>query len=94
MIMDEKRDYRWIITRDRFQEEYPDHGGSVGTEGPLWAVASTKSNPVEFSLWDDDDNCMAEGMLYGNYDGFEPLDDFGAWNWGCTYVKIGGETLY
>jgi len=37
---------------------------------------------------------MAEGMLYGNYDGFEPLDDFGEWNWGCTYIKIGGEILY
>ena len=34
MVMDEQRDYRWVITRDRFQEEYPDHGGSVGTEGP------------------------------------------------------------
>jgi hypothetical protein len=48
---------------------------------------------VRFSLYDDDDECYYEGMLYGDYEGFEPLDDFGTPNAGCVKMKLNGEWL-
>ena len=80
--------YRWKITRDRI-----DDGESKGVEGPAYLDPSVTDNPVHFSLYDDDDNCYYEGMLYGDYSGFEPLDDYGMPNAGCTYIKIDGEIL-
>ena len=79
--------YRWIITKDRFD------GESTGVEGPHGLDRTLMENPARFSLYDDDHVCMAEGMIYGDYDGFEPLDDFGTGNWGCTGIKYGGQYL-
>tara|TARA_Y100000310_G_scaffold236836_1_gene240085 strand:- start:225 stop:497 length:273 start_codon:yes stop_codon:yes gene_type:complete len=80
--------YYWKITRDRISD--PDEKSSKGVSGPGDCDATLKTNPAKFSLYDDDDNCYYEGMLYGNYCGFEPLDDFGEGWAGCTYVKING----
>ena len=83
--------YRWIITKDRCDGDA--EGNSKGVEGPRGLDKTLKTNPAHFSLWDDDGDCMAEGMIYGDYDGFEPLDDWGMANWGCTGIKYGGEYL-
>ncbi len=80
--------YRWIITKDRIED-----GRAVGTVGPRDANDNVTSNPTRFSMWDDDDICYYEGMLYGNFDGFEPLDDFGTPNAGCANIKIDGRYL-
>jgi hypothetical protein len=81
-------EYRWKITKDRI-----DNGESVGIEGPRNLDSKVKDNPTRFSLYDDDKNCYYEGMLYGDYSGFEPLDDFGMPNAGCTLVKVDGGWL-
>ncbi len=52
-----------------------------------------RSNPVHWSAYTDDDECLYEGMLYGDYDGFEPLDDFAMPDAGCVKIKVGGEWL-
>ena len=83
--------YRWIITRDRISD--PDEKSSKGTQGPHNCNFTLKTNPTRFSLYDDDDNCYYEGMLYGDYCGLEPLDDFGEGWAGCTYVKINGKRI-
>jgi hypothetical protein len=70
-------EYRWKITKDRI-----DNGRAVGVEGPRNLDSKVKDNPTRFSLYDDDKNCYYEGMLYGDYSGFEPLDDFGMPNAG------------
>lgn len=80
--------YRWTITRDRLEGAHYE-----GTEGPRNLDPTITNNPVRFSLWDDDGICYYEGMLYGDYDGFEPLDDFGTPFAGCTAIKIDGEWL-
>ena len=77
--------YYWKITKDRI-EDGDAKGVSNGDE-------SITSNKTHFSMYDDDDNCYYEGMIYGDYDGFEPLDDFGMPNAGCTYIKINGEIV-
>ena len=82
--------YYWIITKDMLDtnKDY----SAVGIEGPA-GNRRTKENPVKFNMYDDDDNCYYEGMLYGDYEGFEPLDDFGMPHTGCTYIKINGELI-
>lgn len=88
--------YRWIITKDHISGA--DEKSAVGTQGPRNSDDNLKSNPQRFSLWDDDGDCYAEGMLYStdeehNYEDaiFSPLDNFGTPNWGCTAIKIDGE---
>ena len=88
--------YRWIITKDRISE--PDEKSAVGVEGPFSCDSTLKSNPQRFSLYDDDGECYAEGMLYStdkshNYEEalFGPLSDYGLPNWGCTQIKVDGE---
>ena len=44
-------------------------------------------------MYDDDNNCYYKGMIYGDYDGTEPLYDFGMPNAGCTYIKINGKEV-
>ena len=82
--------YYWIITKDMLDtnKDY----SAVGIEGPA-GNCRTKENPVKFNMYDDDDNCYYEGILYGDYEGFEPLDDFGMPDSGCTYIKINGELI-
>jgi len=80
--------YRWVITKDHISE-----GRDVGVTGPRDADDAVKSNPSRFSLYDDDDECYYEGMLYGDFEGFEPLDDYGTPNAGCVKMKLDGEWL-
>ena len=81
--------YRWKITRDRINDD----GSEKGISGPRGCDDNLKTNPKRFSMYDDDGECYYEGMIYGDYDGLEPLDDFGMPNAGCTYVKMGGEII-
>lgn len=83
--------YRWKITKDHLADA--DEQSDKGLEGPSNADDSVTSNPTRFSMYDDDGECYYEGMLYGDFDGFEPLDDFGTGNAGCTGIKIAGEWL-
>lgn len=81
------RKYRWKITRDHLD------GDAVGVEGPRNRDPELKSNPKPFVLKDDDGETYYQGMLYGDYDGFEPLEDFGTPNAGCTEIWIDGAPL-
>jgi hypothetical protein len=38
-------------------------------------------------MFDDDNILYYEGRILGNYRGFEPLDDYGMPNAGCTKIK-------
>ena len=88
--------YRWIITKVHLEDE----GDEVGTTGPRNLDENLKSNPEHFSVYDDDGECYAEGMLYSTDAAngteetcFAPLNDFASPNWGCTMMKLGGEWL-
>jgi hypothetical protein len=93
--------YRWVITKDHISE--PDENSAVGVQGPFDSDENLKSNPQRFSLYDDDNECYAEGMLYSTDDAydrhypadidFSPLDDYGAPNWGCTAIKHGDKFI-
>ena len=80
--------YRWIITKDRIGD-----GENKGVEGPYDADPNVTNNKATFSMYDDDGECYYEGYIFGDYDGFEPLEDYGMPNDGCTGIKIDGEWL-
>lgn len=82
--------YRWAITRDHIAERTGDES-TVGTSGPYGADEAIITNPVQWYAYDDDGELYYEGMLYGDYEGLEPLDDFCMPYAGCTAIKINGE---
>ena len=82
--------YRWIITKDNITRN--EFENSVGMSGPEKHDELLVENRARFSLWDKDGDCCFEGTLDGDYEGFEPLDDFGLAQ-GCTGIKLNGEWL-
>ena len=78
--------YYWKITKVHLDDCKDEVGVCDGD-------SAITTNSARFSMYDDDDNCYYEGMIYGKYDGFEPLDDFGMPNAGCTYIKVNGEVI-
>ena len=88
--MSEKPAYRWKITKVHLDFL----SGEKGVQGPRNLDPDITDNPIQFWMYDDDDECYYEGMLYGDYDGFEPLDDFGMPNAGCVHIKLQGDTHY
>lgn len=80
--------YRWVITEDLI-----DGGKALGLQGPENLNVDLTGNRDTFELYDDDGILYARGSIYGDYDGFEPLDDYGTPGWGCTGIKYGGKWL-
>ena len=73
--------YNWVITKD-----YIDNGNMVGMNGPNNNSGATE-NEGEFRMFDDDGEMYYGGKIWGDYDGFEPLDDFGMPFAGCTMIE-------
>jgi hypothetical protein len=91
----------WIITKDHIAEKDAEPGtncNAVGVIGP----SSTKKTKEEilahpekqfFQMFDDDGVLYYDGFMVfsKNSSGFEPLDDFGCPNAGCTMIKYKDE---
>lgn len=88
----------WTITKDTTAEPNSKPGtntNAVGMVGPKFVVTHTHLQIVnhpeakKFRMKDDDDNVYYEGVaVMGKFHtGFEPLDDFGAPNAGCTSIE-------
>jgi len=92
--MDATPKYRWEITKDHISGAATALlGKQANVTGPRGCDDSITDNPAKFAMHDDDGKLYYEGTIWGNYDGFEPLDDFGAPNAGCTSIDIDGERL-
>ena len=82
--------YRWIITIDYIADLKARPYSNVnahGLCGPYDVDFSIRDNPVPFRLRDGDGTLYYEGILYGDYEGFEPLDDWGKGNAGAVTVE-------
>jgi len=77
-------EYNWIITTDHINDV------EKGLTGPSNKSRHT-ANETDFQLLDDDGELYYTGTLFGDFEGFEPLDDFGMPNAGCTEIKLRGE---
>jgi len=84
--------YRWKIDKDYLDGD--GENSAVGTEGPRDLDPTIKSNPQGFTLYDDDDNAYYHGWLYGDYEGFEPVYDFGLGYAGAPHIKFDGDENY
>jgi len=66
-------------------------GGSTMWTQEGWVVEGSmkikiiRPFPHKFRMYDDDDQCYYEG--YCEEEEFDPLDDYGAPNAGCAYIK-------
>jgi len=76
--------YNWEITRD-----YINHGAETGLEGPRNLTPHT-ANKTEFQMYDGDGELYYAGTIWGDFEGFEPLDDFGTPSAGCIEIKLRG----
>ena len=85
--------YRWKITKDYTAENMPVEYDDTGVEGPRGLNRDIVANPAEFYMYDDDGEVFYRGMIYGTYEGFEPLDDFGYPNAGCVTIRINGQYI-
>ena len=89
--------YKWIITKDFSPQPGAlagTNGNALGLAGPRGADDSITADqlPDKFKMYDDDGELMYEGVCNCLttdaccVDGFEPLDDFGMPNAGCTRI--------
>jgi hypothetical protein len=88
--------YRWIITRDHLAEPGTTQGtnqNAVGVVGPHDASEEITDNEAEFKIFDSDGELYYTGKLFGEYEGFEPLDDYGRPNAGASEIHINGKSL-
>lgn len=91
--------YGWIITRDHLHEKDPEGFTSEkGTAGPrdisdanYKALQAGKGKT--FTMRDDDNILYYTGRIIGEYEGTEPLDDFGTPNAGATSITVAGERI-
>lgn len=79
----------WVITQDHISDG---EANGVYNGDPAIALDNPKSMS-KFEMYDDDGVLYYNGEIYGEYDGFEPLDNYGMPNAGCTGIKIDGEWL-
>lgn len=86
-------EYGWVIDEDHLGSR--EAMGRMGPRNidPFWVKLLDKGAGVPFTLFDDDGILYYIGRIIGNYSGFEPLDDFGAPNAGCTEIRYKGVTL-
>lgn len=73
----------WIITKDHISYDQND----VGTGNPNILNAPDK---IPFKMYDDDNELYYEGFMVSDMGEslFNPLDDFGMPNAGCTKIEI------
>ena len=90
--MKTKAKYAWRIIRDYLTPK-GEEGYAAGKAGPSNSDGDPKAfeKREKFRLLDDDDQIYYAGEIGGDYDGFEPLDDFGAGWAGCTTVQYKNE---
>lgn len=84
--------YAWMIDKDVLFNPAHEDKSAVGVVGPRNASSDliAKLNRGEgdkFEMRDDDGELYYKGRIVGNFEGFEPLDDYGTPNAGCTSIR-------
>jgi hypothetical protein len=83
--------YGWIITVDHIENSEKPVIGPSGISPELTAHLN-KNQGQKFKMYDDDGELYYSGRIIGDYSGFEPLDDYGTPNAGCTEIKLYNST--
>jgi len=82
--------YCWILDYNKYERK-----GITGpkTQDPNLQSALAKGEGEKFEMLDADGELYCRGRIIGNYDGFEPLDDYGKPALGCTDIYYNGKRL-
>lgn len=84
--------YGWVIDRDHIEMKAKSVMGPRNIAPKIEEQLKTTKNGQKFQLFDDDGNLYYSGRIIGEYDGFEPLDDYGEPAAGCTEIKLFNST--
>lgn len=93
---DEGSPYGWLIYESYIEDNSFGRATPVEVFGPS-GISDENNESLEagkgqgFELYDDDGNLYYKGRLIGEFEGLEPLDDYGMPNAGCTAIKVNGE---
>ena len=84
--------YAWVIDYEIYQNV-----GDTKITGPNGLSQKhfnslNKGEGQEFQIFDADDILNCIGRIVGEYDGFEPLDDYATPSLGATTIKYKNET--
>ena len=85
--------YRWVIVADLVADPESEPGrnaNAVGVMGPSKCAERLAGEPEVFRMLDADGELYYIGLLFDPEDvtsGFEPLDEFGRPNAGCTQIE-------
>lgn len=83
--------YGWKITSEYDNGEFKQCSPVYGPSGIKDAVCQRldAGDGLRFKMYDDDGEKMASGKLIpdDHTTQFEPLEDYGEGNFGCTYIK-------
>lgn len=77
----------WVITKDHLENK---HEGLIGPRSAVLDEKEIMKSGTHFKMYDDDKNLCYEGYVVedGGEEGFNPLDNFGEGNAGCTYIML------
>jgi hypothetical protein len=82
--------YAWIIISDHYT--IPGEESIEGVSGPKDASDELTLEAMaygdKFRMRDGDGILYATGKISGDYDGFEPLNDYGTPSFGCTTIEF------
>lgn len=83
--------YCWIIDIDHDPDTAQPEGTNLNAKGVMGGanadVTLLDGETERFRLLDDDGNVYYEGRIAGDYEGFEPLYDFGMPNAGAVSIQ-------
>lgn len=83
-VQEQSGNYAWVIV------DPPNYVGLMGPRGATMTAQDIKAQGEKFRMYDDDGEFMAAGYIAGDYDGFEPMDDWGQPGLGATEIKYKG----
>ena len=86
--------YFWTVTKDHIADEKYNRVGVSGPGGDydLEAIKAT-GEPSRWQAFDDDGELYYEGLIWGDFTGWEPLDDFAQPDAGATSIRLNGREL-
>lgn len=78
--------YTWLIIK---VNNGCGHLHTMGPRGTTLTPEQVKADrsAKKFRMKDDDGEVYVEGLIVGDYEGFEPLDDYGTPSLGCNTIE-------
>jgi hypothetical protein len=87
--------YTWIVARDRVSGDNRDAVGQIGPPGAKNRASfeAVVRRGAHFRLLDSRGEVRYTGYILGEYQGSEPLEEYGRWN-GCTQIQYQSDGVW